>query len=229
MYRKLTIFLTAAFFASAVSVGAQQQSSSAPPQSQSAPAASSNSSSPSSTPSAPATAQATSSQAAPQTDSLAEAARKARAAKQEASKAPAKVFTNDDIPTSGGISAVGESSGESQASAGGSSSAGASSGSAYPDGNDEKGWRKLFDDLNHKLQQDQDLVDVSQRELGNLSVQYYSDPTKAMMQQLTRSDINKKTAAIEQHKKDVEADKQAISDAEDALRRAGGDPGWAPR
>lgn len=108
------------------------------------------------------------------------------------------------------------------------SSAGpASSGSAFPDGNDEKDWRALFANLQHKLQQDQQLLDVSQRELGVLSVQYYNDPTKALMQQYSRSDIDKKTAAIEQMKKDVDADKQAISDAQDALRRAGGDPGWA--
>jgi len=124
---------------------------------------------------------------------------------------------------------VGESGGEEAPGAGGNSAAagGAPSGSTYPDGNDEKDWRALFANLQHKLDQDQQLLDVSQRELGVLSVQYYNDPTKALMQQYTRSDIDKKTAAIDQRKKDVDADKQAISDAQDALRRAGGDPGWS--
>jgi hypothetical protein len=66
-----------------------------------------------------------------------------------------------------------------------------------------------------------------QRELGVLDVQYYSNPVKAMQQDLTRSDINKKTADIDAKKAQIEADKQAISDAEDDLRKAGGDPGWA--
>ena len=66
-----------------------------------------------------------------------------------------------------------------------------------------------------------------QRELGVLNMQYYSDPNKAMQQQLSRDDINKKTSDIDAKKKDVEADQQAIDDAEDDLRKAGGDPGWA--
>ena len=48
-----------------------------------------------------------------------------------------------------------------------------------------------------------------------------------MQQQLTRSDINDKTAKIDAKKKEIEADQQAIDDAQDELRKAGGDPGWA--
>ena len=66
-----------------------------------------------------------------------------------------------------------------------------------------------------------------QRELGVLNLQYYNDPVKAMQQDLTRSDINEKTAKIAAKEKEIEADRQAISDAEDDLRQAGGDPGWA--
>ena len=66
-----------------------------------------------------------------------------------------------------------------------------------------------------------------QRELGVLDLQYYNDPMKSMQQGLTRGDINDKTAKIEAKQKQVDADKQAISDAEDDLHRAGGDSGWA--
>ena len=66
-----------------------------------------------------------------------------------------------------------------------------------------------------------------QRELGVLDVQYYSDPVKAMQQEFTRSDINNKTAKIDAKKKQIAADQQAISDAEDELRKSGGDSGWA--
>ena len=49
-----------------------------------------------------------------------------------------------------------------------------------------------------------------------------------MQQELQpRSDINEKTAKIEAKKKQIDADQQAIADAEDELRKAGGDPGWA--
>lgn len=166
---------------------------------------------------------------APQ-DSLAAAARRARAEKKEAPKT-AKVFTNDNIPSEGGISAVGgaESEGGETAAAPNGAPAAASTPAAggYPTGNDEKAWRALFARLQHKLDQDNAALSVSQRELGVLSTQYYSDPTKAMMQQLTRSDINAKTAKIDEKKKEIDADNQAISDAEDALRQAGGDSGWA--
>ena len=166
---------------------------------------------------------------APQ-DSLAAAARKAREQKKEAPKA-AKSFDNDTIPTTGGISAVGEPipSQEGANAAGGPSGASAPSASSggYPNGNDEKGWRAFFARLQHKLEQDQADLDVMQRELSVLDVQYYPDPQKALMQSVTRSDINEKTAKIEKKKKDVQADKQAIDDAESALRAAGGDSGWS--
>ena len=161
--------------------------------------------------------QASSTQPAPQKDSLAAAARKAREQKKESPKA-ARVFTNDNIPTAGGISSVGSSS---PASAGNSTATGPAS------SDNEKGWRDRFARLNQKLDQDKQELEVMQRELGVLNVQYYNDPVKAMQQQYSRSDINEKTAKIDAKKKEIEADQQAISDAEDELRRAGGDPGWA--
>ncbi|MGH9733274.1 MAG: hypothetical protein ACRD8A_01630 [Candidatus Acidiferrales bacterium] len=157
-------------------------------------------------------------------DSLAEAAKKARTAEKNAPKA--RVFTNDNIPTAGGVSEVGSAS---QTSA---DSQSASNGQAKGSGktaatNDEATWRARFSKLRHKLEQDQAELDIMQRELGVLNVQYYGDPNKAMEQQLSREDIEKKTAAIEAKKKQVTEDQQAISDAEDDLRKAGGDPGWA--
>jgi hypothetical protein len=50
---------------------------------------------------------------------------------------------------------------------------------------------------------------------------------KTLQQEITRSDINDKAAQIEDKKKKIEADKQAIEDAEEELRKSGGDPGWA--
>ncbi len=160
----------------------------------------------------------TSANPASQQDPLAAAARKAREQKKDAPKAT-KVFDNDSIPTQGGISTVGAASAPPGDNAG--------AGAAPASGNDEKTWRERFATLHHKLDQDQAELDVLQRELGVANVQFYNDPVKEMQQKLTNEDINKKLAAIDAKKKAIEADKQAISDAEEELRKAGGDSGWA--
>ncbi|HTS13482.1 MAG TPA: hypothetical protein VMH00_15300 [Candidatus Limnocylindrales bacterium] len=181
-----------------------------------------------------ASSSASSTQAQTQTkpqDSLAEAARRARAQKKEnPNSKPAKVFTNENLPAAGGISTVGEESTSGEASANGAQPAG--QGAAQSSGNDEKAWRAKFAELRHKLDQDQAELDVLQREASTDQVQFYGgDPEKAtadqMSQQPMGADYNKKLAKLDAKKKQIEADKQAISDAEDELRKAGGDPGWA--
>jgi hypothetical protein len=166
-----------------------------------------------------------SSQATPaQQESLAEAARRAREQKKDTPK-QAKVFDNDNIPKQGGISAVGEEPPAADAAAADNAPADATkSDKNAPSA--EKLWRDRFAKLNHKLEQDQADLEVMQRELGVLDLQYYNDPVKAMQQNLTRTDINEKTAKIAAKQKQIDADKQAISDAQDDLRKAGGDPGW---
>jgi hypothetical protein len=164
------------------------------------------------------------SQPAPaQPDPLVAAARRAREEKKDQAK-PGRVFTNENIPTTGGISAVGETTAAASGDKAGASEASAKDNSLEAQ---EKTWRERFSKLRHKLEQDQQELDVMQRELGVLDVQYYNNPVKAMQQELTRSDINKKTSDIDAKKAMIEADKQAISDAEDDLRKAGGDSGWA--
>jgi hypothetical protein len=189
---------------------------------------------------APASAQAPAAQAPGQstvvslppqtTDPLAAAARKAREQKKEqaGAKSP-RVFNNDNIPTQGGVSAVGQNPTPDNAAgtdaAAGNGSAPASGGSSADAG--EKAWRDRFAKLRKKLEQDQADLDLMQRELGVLDVQYYNDPVKGMQQGYSRSDINEKTDKIEAKKKTIEADQQAITDAEEELHKAGGDPGWA--
>lgn len=165
-----------------------------------------------------------------QQDSLAAASRKAKEQKAKSSTKPAKVYTNENLPTSGTISTVGTTSdatggeGAAGASKEGSSKSG---GSASGAGQDAAAWRARFQGLRSKLSQDQAELDVMQREAGNLNLQNYSDPVKGMQQGLSREDINKKNADIEAKKQQIAADQQAISDAEDELRKAGGDPGWS--
>ena len=174
------------------------------------------------------TSQSTAPAAAPQQDPLAEAARKAREQKKDAPKA-AKVFTNDDIPTQGAVSTVGQAPADT--STGTSSDANAST-PAPAAANDEKTWRDKFAELRHKLERDQAELDVLQRESGVSMLQYYGgDPQKAAQDQNSQQPMgaayDKKVSDIDAKKKQVEADQQAISDAEDDLRKAGGDPGWA--
>lgn len=166
-------------------------------------------------------------QTAPGQTSLGDVARKTREEKKPAK--PAKVFTNDNIPTSGGLSLAAATPAASDKSGGDAAAAASAStdSSASSRSKDEKEWRDKFAKLRQKLETDKQAVDVMQRELGTLSLQYYPDPNKAMQQQLSRDDINKKAAEIEAKKKEIAADQQAIDDAEDDLRKAGGDPGWA--
>ena len=202
---------------------AQQQQTSAP----SAPASAAPASAPAPAPSS----QSTTVSLPPQTtDPLVAAARKAREQrKDQASAKPARVFTNDNIPTQGGVSAVGVAPAADNADGAGAAAAGtaapASDKPAAAAG--ESAWRERFAHLRKKLEQDQADVDLMQRELGVLDVQYYNDPVKSMQQGYSRSDINEKTDKIEAKKKSIEADEQAITDAEEELQRAGGDPGWA--
>jgi cytoskeletal protein RodZ len=157
---------------------------------------------------------------------LAAAARRAREQKKDSAK-PAKVFDNDNIPTTGGVSTVGSSPAtDGSGQAGGDSGAPAASG-VSSSAKGEKYWHQRFADLHHKLESDQTNLDVMQRELSQLDIQYYDDPMKGLQQGLTRSDINDKTAKIDAMKKQIQADQQAIADAEDELRKSGGDPGWA--
>jgi hypothetical protein len=168
-----------------------------------------------------------SSGAAPQ-QSVADAARKAKEQKTDAQAAPKtpRVFDNDNIPTQGGISSVGSShSGGSDDSD--KTSSGDTKANGGLSGKDEKGWRDLFAKLRKKQEQDEAELEIDQRELGVDNVQFYTDPVKGMQQGLTRSDINDKTAKIDEVKRRIEADKQAISDAEEQLRAAGGDSGWS--
>ncbi|HEV2103259.1 MAG TPA: hypothetical protein VGR58_10830 [Candidatus Acidoferrum sp.] len=167
-------------------------------------------------------------QAPPATgDPVADAARKARADQKTAPK-PKKVFTNDDIPsavpppppaatdatkTTDGKPQVDDKSGKKELD-------------PEDDPKQEAYWHKRARNLRTKLSTAEQELDVLQRELSKDELQYYPDPQKAMMQQYNRSDINEKRAKVDAKKSEVESLKQQVADLEDAVRKAGGDPGW---
>jgi chromosome segregation ATPase len=156
-----------------------------------------------------------------QQDSVAEAARKAREKAKTAAPAK-KTYTNDTVSELRGneISVVGANAAKDTAPE-----------QAKPSGpaevkKDEAYWRKRFADLRMKLALAQRELDVAQRELNLLQTQYYADPNKALQQQLTRDDINAKTAKVDDKKAEVAELTQALEDLKDELRHAGGEPGW---
>ena len=162
-------------------------------------------------------------------DDVAAAARRTRAIEKNTTK-PVKVITNEDIPSAKNTGTPpsdsnSAKSGDQQNAAQGSAKA--DDKDAENDPKSEVYWRKRFEKAHEKLDQAEKELSVLQRELEKDQVQYYPDPQKALMQQYNRSDINDKTAKVDAKKKEIDALKQQISDMEDDLRKAGGDPGWA--
>ena len=160
-------------------------------------------------------------------DAVADAARKARAEQKTAPK-PKKVFTNDDIPSALPPPPPATADGTNKSAA--QPQADDPSGQKAPDPADdpknEAYWHKRAKSLRSKLAMAEQELDVLQRELSKDEVQYYPDPQKALMQQYNRSDINEKHAKVDAKKAEVESLKQQVADLEDAVRKAGGDPGW---
>ena len=156
------------------------------------------------------------------TPSLADAARKSREAKKPETKT-SKVFTNDNLPSSAEVNVVGAES------AADNTGAPAVANAKKPSlAQEEQAWRGRFTAARAKLDRDQATLDILQREMSNLQLNYYpNDPMKQLQQSVTRSDIISQQNKIEKKQADVAADKAALSDLEDALRHAGGDPGWA--
>ena len=162
-------------------------------------------------------------------ESVADAARKAQAQKKSLTK-PAVVITNDDLDTiKGTISIVGPEPAppEGQTTAPEDKSKAAPAGEKKAPVKDEAYWRQKFADARKKLADDMHELDILQREYNLKQQQYYSDPNTAMREQYDRQDLNDTKTKIDDKTAVVAQDKQAISDLEDALRQAGGDPGWA--
>ncbi len=160
-------------------------------------------------------------------DSVADAARKAREAKKNATK-PKKVYTDDDLkksepaPDAASGSAPGNASGTAAATV---QNAGDATKAEDPNG--ETAWRKRFKDHRNKIAKAEKELDILGREVQKAQVEYYPDPQKAMTQQNSRADINAINAKIDGKKKELDQLRQGLNDLEDQLRKSGGDPGWA--
>jgi hypothetical protein len=95
---------------------------------------------------------------------------------------------------------------------------------------EEKGeayWRKQFANLHYKIRMAQSELDILQRELNEALLIYDPNPQKAMRENVTRKNINAHRQALEDKKKEIAGLRLQLSDLEDELRHAGGDPGWS--
>ncbi len=188
------------------------------------------------------------------TESVADAARKAREAKNAAPTGK-KVYTDDDVkpaaaapnpapagqPGSDGSTAAGaaQAAPNGDPNAQPANAAATATSDGKPDGKadgkddkkdgkaDEKAWRARFKAQRDQLARLEQELDVLQREENKAQVQYYPDPQKALSEGYTRKDINDKDTKIAAKKDEIAKQNQAISDLEDQLRASGGDPGWA--
>jgi chromosome segregation ATPase len=171
---------------------------------------------------APAAGRALPQQATQPAPSVADAARKARAEKK--GEKATKVYTNDDLQNlTATVSIVGEAPAPQTAAP--AAPASAKEGTAAPVKN-EAYWRAQFAAARRTLADDSKELDVLQREYNLKQQQYYSNPDVAMREQYSRKDLDDTKTQIDAKQQDVAKDNQAISDLEDQLRQAGGDPGW---
>jgi hypothetical protein len=160
-------------------------------------------------------------------DPVADAARRAREEKKNAPK-PKKVFTDDDVSKSAPAPATAAPAGGFGSTAGiENKGQQADADPTKEDPNGEKAWRKRFQEQHDKIAKAEKELDVLQREEEKASVQYYTDPQKAMQQQNSRAEVNAIHAKIDSKKQEIAQLKQALDDMETDLRKAGGDAGWA--
>ncbi len=162
-------------------------------------------------------------------ESVVEAARKARAARKNAPKAK-MVIDNDNLDTlTGVVSVVGQPPAppEDQTKAAAADKANAPAAAPKPPVKDEAYWRSKFADANKNLNEDARELDILQREYNLKQQQFYTDPMASLTEQYSRKDLNDTKTKIDDMTAKVAQDKQDISNLEDELRQAGGDPGWA--
>ena len=154
-------------------------------------------------------------------ESVADAARKAQAQRKDAPKAKMTI-DNDNLGTiTGVVSVVGETPATDQAAKGADDKANSAPGKG------EAYWRARFGSANKKLNDDTHELDIMQREYNLKQEQFYTDPMASLKQEYSRSDLNDSKTKIDDMTATVAQDKANISDLEDQLRQAGGDPGWA--
>ena len=163
-------------------------------------------------------------------DSVADAARKAQAAKKNAPKAKLTIDDDNLSTITGTVSVVGQapSAADDQAkNAANDQAAKLDAAAKKAPVKDEAYWRDRFAVAGKKLADDSHELDISQREYNLKQQQFYTDPMASLKQEYSRQDLTDSKTKIDQLTATVEQDKTDIANLQDELRQAGGDPGWA--
>ncbi len=162
--------------------------------------------------------------------SLGDLARKLKAQRAKTGKKPPTVFTNDNVssqpsqeaaPTEATTAAPAGTQPEIAATPPGPSSA-SPSGEVH----DEKYFRGRMKELQDKLDQHRRQLEVLTQKGAQNQMQFYPDPNKALLQEYSRSDINKLNSDADKKRMEIEADEKAIDDLREQLRREGGSAAW---
>jgi len=142
--------------------------------------------------------------------SLGELARQQRSERARNSSPAPQVFTNDNLPrASGGLSIIGPPAEKT------------ASHSTEEETPSPARLRARVADLQQQLDVHRRELEVLQQKLGESEVQYYPNPNDTLRQQYSRENIDRLTEAIDQKRKQIEANQQALSEAQDELAARG--------
>jgi hypothetical protein len=175
-------------------------------------------------------------QSGQQQDSLAAAARRAREEKKEAPKA-AKVWDNDNIPTTqGGVSVVGENSGteatatspEQGAQEQGQEQAAASNEEAKPSDKEKAAISSEIDDAKQQLKSLKSDLDFQQRKLALDQQMYYVKPDYAS-DKAGAAALKNEQDQIDAKQKAIDDLQKKIDDMQSKLDAAGGSSGTSQK
>jgi hypothetical protein len=173
-------------------------------------------------------------QSAPAAESLAEAARRARAQKTKSAAGAPKVYTDDKLSqlSGHGVSVVGDgnsgggsSSGESSFTNSGENSGANSGGSGGASGgkSDEQYWRGRARAIHDQMAQCDQEISKLQDEIAKYGAVSVDPQSGAMQSIIYVNDRNAKIKQIEERKAGLQGQLEAL---EDEGRKAGADSGW---
>lgn len=168
---------------------------------------------------------------------LGDLARRLRAERAQKDLSRVPFFTNDNIPRAGvAVSIVGRVAPPPSTPAGeGAAAAETEKGAAEKEPAEECGeqcWRVKFRAHRERIRTAQRELDLLQREYNLARTQYYQDPNRAMREQFSGNtaggrELMELLQKMKAKQGEIQKFQRELSELENELRRAGGQPGWA--
>lgn len=160
--------------------------------------------------------------------SLGEVARRLKAEREKQGRKPVPLYTNDNLPTQGslGIATLKLKNGSKE---GKHSKAKGKPATTESEEHDEEYFRKRADNIRSRMELHRRQLAVLEQQLGLARTQYYPNPQKTLEQESTpafETDLDKLRAKIQNVKKALANDREAMDHLQQEVRRAGGNPGW---